>query len=107
MNKIAQGELTAEAWEEKMQEMKEKYKTEHILMNFTSNHDENSWSGTVKERLNGGVETFAALSFTAPGMPLIYSGQEYDMDKRLRFFEKDTISKETNQMFSVYKKLGT
>lgn len=106
MNKIAQGELTAEAWEEKMQEMKEKYKTEHILMNFTSNHDENSWSGTVKERLNGGVETFAALSFTAPGMPLIYSGQEYDMDKRLRFFEKDTISKETNQMFSVYKKLG-
>ncbi|SHI76878.1 Maltogenic Amylase, C-terminal domain [Mesonia phycicola] len=106
MNKIAQGKLTAEAWEEKMKEVQEKYKKEHLLMNFTSNHDENSWNGTVSERLKGGVETFAALSFMAPGMPLIYSGQEYDMDKRLRFFEKDTIYKETNKMFSVYKKLG-
>jgi glycosidase len=106
MNKIAMGELTAEDWEMKMKEMNQKYKEEHILMNFTSNHDENSWAGTVRERMNGGVETFAALSYMAPGMPLIYSGQEYDMDKRLRFFEKDTITKKSQKMLNVYKQLG-
>ncbi|MBW2962492.1 alpha-amylase family glycosyl hydrolase [Mesonia aestuariivivens] len=106
MNKIAQKELTAEAWEEEIEEVQNKYKDHHILMNFTSNHDENSWNGSVKERLEGGVETFAALSFLAPGIPLIYSGQEYDMNKRLRFFTKDTIKQKSNKMFSVYKKLG-
>ena len=37
------------------------------------------------------VKTFAALSSTIEGMPLIYGGQEAGLDKRLEFFEKDTI----------------
>ncbi|MEZ5105474.1 MAG: alpha-amylase family glycosyl hydrolase [Draconibacterium sp.] len=58
---------------------------------FTSNHDENSWNGTANERLGSAVKTFAALSFTVPGMPLIYNGQEVGLNKRLEFFEKDKI----------------
>ena len=34
----------------------------------------------------------AALTFTYPGIPLIYSGQEVGNTKRLAFFEKDLIS---------------
>ena len=58
---------------------------------FTSNHDENSWAGTEFERMGDGAKTFAALCATLDGMPLVYSGQEEPMKKRLSFFEKDTI----------------
>ncbi|MGA1646453.1 MAG: alpha-amylase family glycosyl hydrolase [bacterium] len=60
-------------------------------MVFTDNHDENSWSGTVFERLRENAKGAALLSFTVPGMPLIYSGQEIAIDRRLEFFEKDPI----------------
>ncbi len=64
---------------------------EAYRMNFITNHDENSWNGTVKERMGEAGEVFAVLSYTLPGMPLIYSGQEVGLDKRLAFFAKDTI----------------
>lgn len=60
-------------------------------INFISNHDENSWAGTVFERLGEGMETFAVLSNTVPGMFLLYNGQEAALNKRLEFFEKDPI----------------
>ena len=60
-------------------------------MHFTSNHDENSWAGTEFERLGDGHKTFAALCATIDGIPLLYSGQEEPLKKRLAFFEKDTI----------------
>ncbi len=34
----------------------------------------------------------ALLSFTLPGMPLIYGGQEGQLDRRLAFFAKDAIT---------------
>ena len=36
-------------------------------------------------------QAFAVLTFTLPGMPLIYSGQEAALDRRLAFFERDPI----------------
>jgi glycosidase len=82
------------------------YAKDDILMNFVTNHDENSWSGTVKERMGDASELMLALSYCAPGMPLIYSGQEYDMNKRLLFFEKDTINKTKGKVWPVLEKLG-
>src|SRR5690606_21548284 len=89
-----------------MKEQDSIYQKQDILMNFTSNHDENSWNGTEYERLGDAVETFAALTYAMPGMPLIYNGQEYDFDKRLKFFEKDTITHVKGRMFPVYEQLG-
>ena len=60
-------------------------------MNFTTNHDENSWNGTTREKYGDGEKAFAVLSYTLPGMPLVYSGQEAGLNKRLQFFIKDTI----------------
>jgi 1,4-alpha-glucan branching enzyme len=74
-------------------------------MNFITNHDENSWNGTEFERLGDGVEAFAVLSFMIPGMPLIYSGQEAGLKKRLRFFEKDTIDWTAIKYHDFYAKL--
>lgn len=60
-------------------------------MHFITNHDENSWNGSEYERMGQAVDALAVLAFTLDGMPLIYSGQEAGMNKRLRFFDKDTI----------------
>lgn len=62
-----------------------------IMMQFITNHDENSWNGSEHERMREAVNTFAILSFTVPGMPLIYSGQEVGFKRRLKFFDKDEI----------------
>ena len=69
---------------------------------FTSNHDENSWAGTEFERLGNGHQAFAVLCATIDGMPLIYSGQETALDKRLEFFEKDTIEWEGSEYDDFY-----
>ncbi len=44
---------------------------------FTSNHDENSHSGSEYERLGEGAKAFVVLCTTwKNSLPLIYSGQE-------------------------------
>jgi glycosidase len=58
---------------------------------FTTNHDENSHSGSEFERMGQMAMAFAVLCCTWNGLPLIYSGQELPNKKRLRFFEKDQI----------------
>ena len=91
-NEIAQGKKTVDDLVNQFETEKTKYNSSDYRMYFTSNHDENSWKGTALERLGDATKTFAVLSVTMPGMPLIYSGQEVCLDKKLRFFEKDTIN---------------
>jgi alpha-amylase len=59
---------------------------------FTSNHDENSHSGTEYDRMGNAAKAFAVLCCTWNGLPLIYSGQELPNLRRLSFFDKDCIS---------------
>jgi glycosidase len=91
MNKIAQKKKTADKIDSLLAAEKINYPADAYRMRFTSNHDENSWNGTEYERLGEGARTFAVLTFTLPGIPLVYSGQESALSKRLRFFDKDTI----------------
>jgi glycosidase len=105
MNHIAKGEKVSE-WDETFTKDVERYEANDILMTFVTNHDENSWNGTIKERMGEATEAMTALSYVAPGMPLIYSGQEYDLDHRLLFFEKDEIPHTKGNMWSVLEKLG-
>lgn len=74
----------------------EKYDTsfpsDALRLLFTSNHDENSHSGSEYERLGDGAKAFAVLCTTwKNSLPLIYSGQEMPNKKRLKFFDKDAI----------------
>ncbi|MDR2839844.1 MAG: alpha-amylase [Paludibacter sp.] len=105
MDDVAKGEKTADsiaAYVQKATSPKDAYK-----MNFITNHDENSWNGTEYERLGAGVQTFAVLTYTLPGMPLIYSGQEIGNKKRFEFFEKDPVTSwNKNATFAFYKKLN-
>lgn len=106
MNQLAQGEITVEAWDEYMQKIDTTYQEDDFLMNFVTNHDENSWNGTVEERMGEASEAMLAMTYAIPGMPLIYSGQEYDLDKRLKFFVKDTITRKKGETWPILVKLG-
>lgn len=81
------------------------YSDQHYRMYFTSNHDENSWFGTVFEQFGDAAEVFAVLTATFNSMPLIYSGQEAGLNKRLLFFDKDEIEWQSHPFAEMYNKL--
>jgi glycosidase len=75
---------------------------------FTSNHDENSHSGSEYERMGDAARAFAVFCCTWHGIPIIYSGQEMPLLKRLKFFDKDPILWSGKyQLHDFYKKLLT
>ncbi len=92
MNAIARGEKSAADLRAYVGSDAAAYPAPAMRLMFTSNHDENSWSGSEFERMGDAAATFAALTFVLPqGQPLIYTGQEIGLDRRLEFFEKDTV----------------
>ena len=105
-NIMANEENAIEIWDKIMEKESERFESDDILMSFVTNHDENSWNGTIRERMGDASELLTALSYISPGMPLIYSGQEYDLDHRLLFFEKDEIPKTKKIMWPLLQKLG-
>jgi glycosidase len=76
MNDIAKGKKTADKMDSVLKKDAAKFPPNAYRMQFTTNHDENSWNGTEYARLGDGAKAFAVMSYTIPGMPLIYSGQE-------------------------------
>ncbi len=105
INQVAQGKQNANDFYNLFNKKRLEYGADAYRMNFTSNHDENSWNGTVYERLGDAAEVMAVLTFTIDGMPLIYSGQEAGLNKRLKFFDKDLILWKDNKFFNLYQKL--
>ena len=89
-------------------EYDQSFSAEAFRAYFTSNHDENSWNGTEYEKYGEAAKSFAVLSCTWNGIPLIYSGQELPNTKRLQFFDKDNIEwADTCALHNFYKTLLT
>lgn len=84
------------------------YPKDTYLMNMVTNHDLNSWEGTEFDRLGNLTDAFAVLSYTLPGMPMLYTGQETGMNRAFEFFEKDKAPQwePRNGYFEFYKKLN-
>jgi glycosidase len=106
MNKIAQGKETVKQFDAYIEKINKNYEANDILMNFVDNHDENSWNGTIKSRLGEAEAAMTALSYLMPGMPLVYSGNEYGLEHSLKFFEKDSIPKIKGKQWELRTKLG-
>lgn len=78
------------------------------LMNHITNHDLNSWEGTEFDRLGGGVNACAVLTYTLPGMPLLYTGQEVGFNHAFKFFSKDESPDFTRNAYThFYRALNT
>jgi glycosidase len=106
MAKVAKGEDSVKTIIKLQQKIDSVFPKDAVKMNFITNHDENSWNGTAKEKFGDGENAFAVLTYTLPGMPLIYNGQEAGLQKRLRFFAKDTINWGFKDFSAFYKTLN-
>ncbi|MEG2614735.1 MAG: alpha-amylase family glycosyl hydrolase, partial [Alistipes sp.] len=68
------------------------YPASAMRMLFTSNHDENSWSGSEFARLGAARRAMTAFVFVAPRcVPLLYTGQEVGYDHAFAFFDRDPL----------------
>ena len=107
LNSLAQGRKTVNDLKEYVTRDAARFPKEAFRLTFTSNHDENSWSGTEFEREGAAANACAVLCFTLPGsQPLIYTGQEIGLSRRLEFFEKDPITDwSANEYTTFWKKL--
>lgn len=90
---VAQGKVAAPAavLRERLMGESLAYAPDALRMRFTSNHDENSWSGSEFVRYGSAVRLMSVLTYMLPGIPLIYNGQEAGSDKTLAFFDKDCV----------------
>lgn len=101
-------ETHAVAIAELVNQQETEYPKDTYLMNMVTNHDLNSWEGTEFDRLGNLTDAFAVLSYTLPGMPMLYTGQETGMNRAFEFFEKDKapVWEPRNEYFEFYKKLN-
>ena len=106
---IAKGERRVWDLRNTMYADRERYPNSAMKMMFTSNHDENSWSGSEFDRFGAAREAMTALTFVwEAAMPLIYTGQEVGYNHSFEFFERDYIPAEkyqANEDTELYRKL--
>lgn len=79
-----------------------------LRMRFNTNHDKNAYDGPAVEKFTPqGARATAVLTFTYPGIPLIYNGEEVGNTKRLGLFEKTDIDWSKNAEFrTLYETLS-
>lgn len=92
-----------------LMKQKSQYPEGAMHMNMITNHDLNSWEGTEFDRLGPAVGAFAVLSYTLPGNPMMYTGQEVGFNHMFEFFEQDSImpSTEANEFTAFYESLNS
>ena len=100
--------LDATAIPELVARQAKQYPKGGVSMNMITNHDLNSWEGTEFERLGPATGAFAVLSYTLPGMPMMYTGQEVGFNHPFEFFELDTVQPDytANQFTAFYRMLN-
>ncbi|MDB4909102.1 MAG: alpha amylase catalytic region [Gemmatimonadetes bacterium] len=92
LNEISKGNMPTSEIDAYLARQATAYPADAYRMYFTSNHDENSWNGTEFERMGANhVPSFILAATLRNSMPLIYTGQEASFNRRLRFFDKDTV----------------
>ncbi|MDO4747559.1 MAG: alpha-amylase family glycosyl hydrolase [Eubacteriales bacterium] len=69
-------------------------------MNYLDNHDKNSYDGSIVDRFGDTYEPMLALTYLAPGFPLIYTSNEQGYDHEIAFFEKDAVVWEDDMKYA-------
>ncbi len=105
INAVAAGRHGASHLDDELARTAVRFPDGGSLIYYTTNHDENSWQGTVFERLGGGVQAFSVLTFLFDGIPLLYNGQEAGLSKRLEFFQRDPIDWRPHPLAGFYRAL--
>lgn len=92
-----------------IERQRKEYPAGAVHMNMITNHDLNSWEGTEFERFGPATAAFAVLSYTLPGVPMLYTGQETGFNHAFEFFETDenVPSTEANDFTAFYEILNS
>jgi len=104
MESVAHGTASKTTLQDQISRRASWYPSGAIPMNYVTNHDLNA-GATEMSRMGSGLSQAAALSFTASGIPMIYTGQEICYNHRFAFFEHDPITWTTSTCTTFYKKL--
>lgn len=101
--------MTAQDIPALIEKQKKEYPQGSVHMNMVTNHDLNSWEGTEMERYGEGLGAFAVLSYTLPGIPMMYTGQEVGFNHAFEFFEQDPVIPDytANEFTAFYKALNS
>lgn len=101
--------LNALAIDSLLAQQEREYPQDTYRMNMVTNHDLNSWEGTEFERYGKGLGAFAVLSYTLPGMPMMYTGQEVGFNHPFEFFETDPVTPDyrANEFTAFYTMLNS
>ncbi|MBU8881527.1 alpha amylase C-terminal domain-containing protein [Kaistella sp. DKR-2] len=75
---------------------------EGIRLNFTDNHDKNSWEGHQYSNFGAALKAVTVFTVMMDGMPLVYNGQEAGLDRSLKFFERDPIVWKKHENEAIY-----
>ena len=103
MNDVAQGRVRVTALRDYIYADRGRYPESAMRLTFTSNHDENSWSGSEFTRMGAAREIMAAFTFVVPrGMPLVYTGQEVGYDHSFAFFDRDPLPDAAPNAFTEF-----
>ena len=104
---VAQGKVRVWELRKRIYSLLNDYPKGSFHLAFTSNHDENSWSGSEQSRFGAALEAMTALTFVLPkSLPLIYTGQEIGYDHSFAFFDKDAMPAfEPNEVTERYHRL--
>lgn len=92
MNDVARQRVRVTALRDYIYADRERYPDWGMRLAFTSNHDENTWSGSEFTRMGDAREVMAVFTFVVPrGLPLVYTGQEVGYDHSFAFFDRDPM----------------
>ncbi|MYM36997.1 alpha-amylase [Duganella sp. FT94W] len=91
LKKIGKGQAGAAELRAYVSNPPKGYGRDAYRLQFTSNHAINASEGTDQELYGPAWGAMQVLSYTLPGIPLVYNGQEARLDKKLALFEKDAI----------------
>lgn len=101
--------MTAQDIPALIEKQKKEYPAGAIHMNMITNHDLNSWEGTEFDRFGPATGAFAVLSYTLPGVPMMYTGQEVGFNHAFEFFDRDSVTPnpEPNEFTAFYEQLNS
>jgi cyclomaltodextrinase len=103
LTKVIQGSTPATIFHELFRIAAYQYPKDSQKMRFNTNHDKNAWDApAVIKFTSQGAKVTAVLTFTYPGVPLIYNGEEVGNEKKLDLFEKVDIDWSKNVDFRIF-----
>jgi glycosidase len=101
--RVLEGTTSAKVFDDILEKDRFQCPKGSLRMRFNTNHDKNFKDApAVMKYTPKGARTTAVLSFTYPGIPLIFNGEEAGNNKRLSHFEKTDIDWTKNIEFRAF-----